>query len=128
MVRRPVVRLGEAFEIVLGVRVGARFPLLQEEEVSPPSEEAALLLRLHSALPLGGPDLTSSEQRWVRLATALSDADAAAARHFIVCRARRIWGRLGVRLRDSHWAQQFRRENLVPVRVLTYIRRWIRKR
>jgi len=63
--------------------------------------------------------------RWGMLAQQLNENDQEAAWAFIICRARRIWGRLGNKLQRSKRCLRFRMEFFVPVRVLQYVRKWI---
>ena len=109
MVRRgPVDRDGESVELgeVWQDGEATRYFRLQEEQ------EYGGLLSTHS-------------DRWERFVQKVIDNDREAARAFIVCRARRIWGRLGVKLRHSRWAQHWRASHLIPVRILTYVKKWV---
>lgn len=63
--------------------------------------------------------------RWGRLVLRVNEQDQESARAFMVQRARKIWGRLGNLLRRSLWCQTFRATHFLPVRVLTYVRRWV---
>ena len=63
--------------------------------------------------------------RWVRLALTLNEADQEAAKAFVVARARRIWGRLGGLLSRSSWAQEYRKERLMPLYIIRFVKRWI---
>lgn len=77
------------------------------------------------------PDLEAPEppspalDRWRSFVERVNENDATAARSFIVQRARRIWGCLGLLLRRAAWAQAFRAANFIPIRVLTYVKRWL---
>ncbi len=62
---------------------------------------------------------------WRRISLQLNVNDQTAARAFIVCRARRIWGGLGIKLRDSVWCQTWRATHMIPIRIFTYVKRWV---
>ena len=63
--------------------------------------------------------------RWEQLVEGIVEQDRDAARAAIVCRARKIWGRLGGLLKRALWAQAWRSANLVPTYVHRFVKKWV---
>ena len=74
------------------------------------------------------PDLSEAatpiEHKWNRFAWLLILAAQEGARSFMVLRARRIWGLLGNKLRQSQWCRSWRAANAIPVVVLRWVKGW----
>ena len=72
------------------------------------------------------PDRKRIKDRWINLSERLCEEAKETSRVFMVLRARRIWGRLGQKLQEHSWCVKWRRETLVPITIVTRIRRWIK--
>ena len=74
------------------------------------------------------PDRKRIEERWADLSKRLCEEVKESSRVFMVLRARRIWGLLGQKLQEHSWCVKWRKKTLVPITIVTRIRRWIKPR
>ena len=66
-------------------------------------------------------------ERWVALVVAYPRHVQVETRTFMVERVRRIWGRLGNVIRRHRWCINYRDLNMTPVRLMAWVKRWIRR-
>lgn len=65
--------------------------------------------------------------KWSRFSMRLNHAHQLEAQEYMVARARRIWGRLGLLLRRSIWAKFYRARKFVPVFITRIVKKWVHR-
>ena len=64
---------------------------------------------------------------WARISTRLNHAVHLESQEYMVARARRIWGRLGNKLRQWKWAKYYRARRFVAVFLVKVVKKWVHR-